>query len=103
MIRLLLAVCIVSLLGMFTIKPTHGDSLRCANKIVKTGDNKEMVRRHCGKPAIKQSGYETIYRNGYQIRTQVERWYYDGRSGRLNKTAIFHNGLLVKIVNGERV
>lgn len=74
-------------------------ALRCGNSLVIEGMTRHEVRKRCGNPDDSSVRYETIYRrNAYNeavaIEIEIEEWFYDFGSNRLDRRLIFVNGRL---------
>lgn len=84
---------------MLTSQLLKADSLRCGNRIVKTGDTKAEVKLVCGQP------FETEYTANQRVGNKVfkiERYFYLQGSGKLMKILEFRNGKLYSVSNGPR-
>lgn len=78
-------------------------AMRCADKLVYTGDNQYTILQKCGEPQVKQSYVEAIplyNQAGYQIGTTtnvVERWIYQRSPVDFQYTLTFDEGILKEI------
>lgn len=80
--------------------PAH--ALRCGNKLVTDGMTRHEVRERCGNPDDATRRFETIYRQtqhreAVAIEIEIEEWFYDFGSNRLNRRVIFVNGRVHEI------
>tara|TARA_R110000868_G_scaffold107315_6_gene293651 strand:+ start:485 stop:790 length:306 start_codon:yes stop_codon:yes gene_type:complete len=76
------------------------DSIRCGNKLVKTGDTTVEVKLKCGEPFEIENTGKVKMQNMY---VDIVRYTYVPATGKLIQILEFHNGDLVKITNGPRV
>ncbi|GMU44525.1 MAG: DUF2845 domain-containing protein [Xanthomonadales bacterium] len=74
-------------------------ALRCGNALVTEGMTRHEVRKRCGDPDDASVRYETVYRRNHRhesvaIEIEIEEWFYDFDSNRLDRRLIFVNGRL---------
>ena len=85
-------------------------SMRCGNQLVAVGESSWEVIKTCGKPdhretvaVIKDTIGVGQFDDGVHVEqesaryTEVERWYYDGGSNRLDRILTIEGGQLVDI------
>ena len=80
--------------------PAH--ALRCGNKLVTEGMTRHEVRERCGNPDDASRRFETIYRQtqhheAVAIEIEIEEWFYEVGSNRLDRRVIFVNGRVHQI------
>ena len=80
--------------------PAH--ALRCGNKLVTEGMTRHEVRERCGNPDDASRRFETIYRRtqhdeAVAIEIEIEEWFYEFGSNRLDRRVIFVNGRVHQI------
>ena len=92
--------------------PAH--ALRCGNKLVTEGMTRHEVRERCGNPDDASRRFETIYRQtqhhdqfpivhavvdheAVAIEIEIEEWFYEFGSNRLDRRVIFVNGRVHQI------
>jgi hypothetical protein len=91
------AILILSLLLPFQA----AEAMRCGNDLVREGMTRYEVRERCGEPDDISRRYKTVYRHVAHDRTvavevEIEEWFYDGGSNRLDRLLRFVNGRLVR-------
>jgi hypothetical protein len=89
------------LLAILAVIATPAEALRCGNKLVLDGMTRYEVRQRCGEPDDMSRYYRTVYRQSARdesvaIDIEIEEWFYDFGSNRLNRRLIFVNGRLQK-------
>lgn len=84
----------------------NGDSFRCGNRVVSTGDSKMEVLSKCGPPDDSETvSYDTkgsVSSGGsVDLRTKkVDKLYYNCGDGRFIRVLTLIDGKLVRIENG---
>lgn len=74
-------------------------ALRCGTQLVVEGMSRYQVRQRCGEPQDIVRRYATVYRQITPTETiareiEIEEWFYDLGSTRLNRRLIFVDGVL---------
>jgi hypothetical protein len=93
------SICVVVLLcGL--LPWCAAEAMRCGKNLVVEGMTRYEVRERCGEPDDISRRYETVYRQlSHQqtvaIELEIEEWFYDGGSNRLDRLLRFVNGRLV--------
>jgi hypothetical protein len=93
----------ILLLGFVSI--ANGDSFRCGNWIISTGDSKMEVISKCGPPddsetvSVDMTTSETRKGEPVVIIKKVEKLYYNCGEGRISRLLTFIDGKLVMIEN----
>jgi hypothetical protein len=101
----LLGITAILLFGFASI--AAGDSFRCQDRIVKTGDSKMDVIGKCGTPDYSEIVADESVSTGshrYKSKTKtkkVEKLYYNCGSGRFNRILTFVGGKLETIETGD--
>ncbi len=82
--------------------PWHAaEAMRCGKDLVREGMTRYEVRERCGEPDDISRRYKTVYRHmahdqAVAIEVEIEEWFYDGGSNRLDRLLRFVNGRLVR-------
>lgn len=76
-------------------------AMRCGTQLVLEGMTRYEVRERCGEPHDISRRYTTVYRHisateSIAREVEVEQWYYDLGSNRLNRRLTFIDGRLQK-------
>ncbi|MBK8068313.1 MAG: DUF2845 domain-containing protein [Rhodanobacteraceae bacterium] len=90
----------IALILLAFTAPAH--ALRCGNQLVMEGMTRHEVRERCGNPDDTSRRFETVYRQTEQheavaIEIEIEEWFYDFGSNRLDRRVIFVNGRVHEI------
>jgi hypothetical protein len=72
------------------------NSIRCGNKVVKTGDSGNQLIKKCGNPARKFSGKAFATENGRSSSVTVSNWVFE-RDGKKDMIVSVRNGTVIKI------
>ena len=75
---------------------SSANSMRCGNKLVKTGDSGNQLIKKCGKPARKFSGKEFTTENGRSSNVTVSNWVFE-RDGKRDMIVSVRNGTVIRI------
>jgi len=78
------------------------DSLRCGQKLIKTGDSSADLLRVCGKPFHKDRGVERIKLKGVVKEASVQRWHYKKSARSLEHIVMVYKGKVSGIETGKR-
>jgi hypothetical protein len=94
----------LSLLATLVLLPPSAaaDSYRCGRKIVRSGDPVSRLLEVCGEPKRRDSGSETIEVSGVPRKVNVQRWYYQRGSRRLERVVFVYRGKIAAIEVGGR-
>jgi hypothetical protein len=84
------------LMGVSAV-PAH--AMRCGNQLVLEGMTRYEVRERCGEPDDKSKRYATVYRRTaidetVAVEIEIEEWFYDGGSTKLDRHLKFIDGRL---------
>ena len=74
----------------------QANSIRCGNKVVKTGDSANQLLKRCGKPMRKYSGKELATEEGRRLDVTVSNWVFE-RYGKKDKIVSVRNGTVIRI------
>lgn len=74
----------------------YANSIRCGNKVVKTGDSGNQLIKKCGKPVRKFSGKEFATENGRSSNVTVSNWVF-ARDGKRDMIVSVRNGTVIRI------
>jgi len=72
------------------------NSIRCGNKVVKTGDSGNQLIKKCGEPVRKFSGKEFATENGRSSNVTVSNWVFE-RDGKRDMVVSVRNGTIIRI------
>lgn len=72
------------------------NSIRCGNKVVKTGDSGNQLIKKCGNPARKFSAKAFTTENGRGSNVPVSNWVFE-RKGKKDMIVSVRNGTVIKI------
>ena len=72
------------------------NSIRCGNKVVKTGDSGNQLIKKCGEPVRKFSGKEFSTENGRSSNVTVSNWVFE-RDGKRDMVVSVRNGTIIRI------
>lgn len=91
-------VLLVALSGL-ALYAAPAAAMRCDNKLVIEGMTRYEVRERCGDPDDISKRYATVYRRTAHDETvaveiEIEEWFYDGGSNKLDRRLQFINGRL---------
>lgn len=91
--------CVVLLLCCL-LPWSAAEAMRCGKDLVVEGMTRYEVRERCGEPDDISRRYKTVYRHmshqqAVAIEVEIEEWFYDGGSNRLDRLLRFVNGRLV--------
>lgn len=100
-----LTACLLAAIGVVATQHVWGDTMRCGNKLIMTGDSMAAVRAYCGRPTVVQSGLQgsaNTVRVGGESHTvgaevPVETWTYNRGPKKLMMRIRFVNGTVVAI------
>ncbi|KPK40639.1 MAG: hypothetical protein AMJ69_01420 [Gammaproteobacteria bacterium SG8_47] len=88
------------------------DTMRCGNKLVRSGDASSTVVLICGEPTFKEvsslekdkvEDTQAAGATSSSVEVRVEKWTYNQGAGRLLKILTFRDSVLVSIDTGARM
>jgi len=109
--RTILLVAVLAI-GPMVSMTGFADSMRCGNKLVRSGSSSAEVLLVCGEPILrevssleKDKTEETSVTGSTSssVQIRVEKWTYNQGSGKLLKILTFRDGELVSIETGTRM
>lgn len=74
----------------------YASSIRCGNKVVKTGDSGNQLIKKCGNPVRKYSGKAFVTENGRSSNVTVSNWVFE-RSRNRDMIVSVRNGTVIRI------
>ncbi len=89
-----------------------GDTMRCGNKLVRSGNSTAEVLLTCGEPTLREvSSLErdkteqasATGSTSSSVQVRVEKWTYNQGAGKLLKILTFRDGELISIETGARM
>ena len=85
---------------LMVVEPASG--LRCAGKIIDSGNTKDEVRKFCGEPTCARRPSRVFVRKGgiYWPMAADEEWVYNFGTGKLVRFIRFYQGKVVFIDSG---
>ena len=78
------------------------DSLRCGQKVVRTGDSSGLLLQKCGQPLSKDRAVEEVKLAEGRKEVRVERWHYQKNKRSLSRAVWIYQGKIVGIETGGR-
>ena len=72
------------------------NSMRCGNKVVKTGDSANQLIKKCGNPVRKYSGKELATEKGRSTSVTVSNWVFE-RHGKKDMIVSVRGGTVIRI------
>lgn len=94
---------VTALLAAFlAVAELAADSIRCGQKVVRSGDSPAMLLRHCGEPQYRGRGYADVMTADGRRSVRVEQWHYKLSERSLERVVLIYRGEVVAVKTGGR-
>lgn len=78
------------------------DSMRCGQKVVRTGDSPSVLLDRCGEPRHRGKAYAEIKTEEGLRRVRVDQWFYKRSERSLERIVLIYRGEIVRVETGGR-
>lgn len=78
------------------------DSMRCGQKLVRTGDSPSVLLGRCGEPRHRGKAYAEIRTDDGLRKVRVDQWFYKKNDRSLERIVMIYRGEIVRIETGGR-
>ena len=93
---------IALLLGAANSEALLADSMRCGQKVVRTGDSPSALLDRCGTPRHKSKAYAEIKTEDGMREVRVDQWHYKKSERSLERIVMIYRGEIVRVETGRR-
>lgn len=90
------------LISVFVIEMVHADSMRCGQRVVRTGDSPAVLLARCGEPFHRGKGYAQVKTEGGRKKVRVDQWHYKKNDRSLERIVLIYQGEIVRVETGGR-
>ena len=103
-IKKVLPSCLIDLLLTVLCVPGSvlGDSMRCGQRVVRTGDSPAALLDRCGEPRHRDTAYARVKTGDGLQKVRVEQWFYKSGARSLERIVMIYKGDIVRIETGRR-
>lgn len=84
------------------LQELRADSMRCGQKIVRTGDSPSSLLGRCGEPIHRGKAYAEIRTEDGIRKVRVDQWFYKKSERSLERIVMIYRGEIVRIETGGR-
>lgn len=88
--------------GALAIQSLAADSMRCGQKVVRSGDSPATLIKHCGEPIYRGRGYADVPTSDGKRNVRVEQWHYKLGERSLERIVLIYRGEVVAVRTGSR-
>ena len=78
------------------------DSMRCGQKVVRTGDSPSVLLDRCGEPRHRGKAYAEVKTEEGLRRVRVDQWFYKKSERSLERVVLIYRGEIVRVETGGR-
>ena len=88
--------------GLAPFPEALADSMRCGQKVVRTGDSQAALLERCGEPLHKSRAHAQVKTENGRKEVRVEQWHYKKNDRSLERIVMIYRGEIVRVETGSR-
>lgn len=90
------------LVAILTASQLHADSMRCGQRVIRTGDSPALLLERCGEPLHRGKAYAEVKTKDGPREVRVDQWHYKKNERSLERIVLLYRGEIVSIHTGSR-